>query len=317
VASRSGSVSTAGTDTATESRTRRIGTLAGIAAYGMWGLFPLVFHQLHSVGAIEVVLHRVLWSFVVVVVLLAVQGDRRWFTRVRSTPGALARSSIAGLLVSTNWLVYIWAVNHDHVVEAALGYYVNPLITVALGIVVFRERLRRLQVAAFAVAVIAVVVLTIAYGRLPWVALVLALTFAGYGFTKKSVAIGAVASLAIETAVLLPLAIVGLVVLEVRGDAAFGHGSGGRDLLLVALGVITAGPLLLFGVAARRIPLSLLGLLQYLTPSLQLMCGVVVLNERFPPELVAGFILVWIALALLAADALGALRSRSAVPGKQ
>jgi chloramphenicol-sensitive protein RarD len=317
VSPRSGSISAAGTETATQARTRRLGTLAGIAAYGIWGLFPLVFHQLHSVGAMEILLHRVLWSFVVVVVLLRAQGDRSWFARVRATPGALVRSSVAGLLVSTNWLVYIWAVNHDHVVEAALGYYVNPVITVALGIVVFRERLRRLQIMAFVVAIVAVIVLTIAYGRLPWVALVLALSFAGYGFTKKTVSIGAVPSLAIETGVLLPVAVVGLLVLEVRGDAAFGHGSGGRDLLLVALGVITAVPLLLFGVAARRIPLSLLGLLQYLTPSLQLVCGVVVLNEPLPPELLAGFILVWIALALLAADAVGTLRSRSTAPGKQ
>jgi chloramphenicol-sensitive protein RarD len=300
--------SAASGDAVTDAPNRRIGTLAGIAAYGMWGLFPLVFHQLRSVSAFEVLFHRVLWSFVVVVALLVAQGDRHWFARVRSSPGALARSSGAGLLIATNWLVYIWAVNHDHVVEAALGYDVNPLITVALGIVVFHERLRRLQVIAFVFGVVAVVVLTIAYERVPWIALVLALTFAGYGFLKKGVAIGAAASLAIETAVLLPVAVVGLGVMEIRGDAAFGHGSGGRDLLLVALGVITAGPLLLFGVAARRIPLSLLGLLQYLTPSLQLVCGVAVLGESLSPGRLAGFILVWIALALLAADALGIVR---------
>ena len=311
---RSVPTSAASDDAVSDALDRRIGTIAGIAAYGIWGLFPLVFHRLRSVGAVEVLFHRVLWSFVVVVALLVAQGDRHWFARVRSKPGALALSSAAGVLIATNWLVYIWAVNHDHVVEAALGYYINPLITVALGVVVYHERLRRLQVVAFGFGVVAVVVLTIAYRRVPWIALVLALSFAGYGFIKKGVAVGAAASLAIETAVLLPVAVLGLVVMEIRGDAAFGHGSGGRDVLLVALGVITAGPLLLFGVAARRIPLSLLGLFQYLTPSLQLVCGVAVLGESLSPGRLAGFILVWVALVLLAADALGAFRRHTNSP---
>jgi len=287
---------------------RRSGTIAGAVAYSLWGVFPLVFHRLASVGAGEILMHRVVWSFAVVAAALAVRGDRHWLAAVRARPGALPRLAVAAVLVATNWLVYVWAVNHDHVVEAALGYYINPLITVALAVVVLRERLRRLQLVALGFGAGSVAVLTVAYGRVPWIALVLACTFASYGFLKKAVPVGALASVATETLVLLPVALGGLVVMEARGDAAFLHGSVGRDLLLAGLGVITVVPLALFGAAARRIPLSLLGLLQYLTPTLQLVCGVAILGERLPPERLAGFVLVWVALAVLTFDVLGSAR---------
>ena len=293
---------------------RRLGTLAGLGAYTLWGLFPLVFHQLRSVDAGEILLHRIVWSFAVVVALLGLRGDRRWFDQVRRKRGGVSRLAVAGVLIAVNWLVYIWAVNHDHVVEAALGYYINPLITVALGVAVLGERLRRLQVTALGFAAASVVVLTAAYGRLPWVALVLATSFAGYGFLKKSVSVETAAALAVETAVLLPPAVAGMVVLHMQGRAAFASGSPGRDVLLVSLGLVTAVPLLLFGSAARRIPLSLLGLLQYLTPTLQFLCGVVVFDEPLPPERLAGFVLVWVALTLLGADALRSTRSRVEPP---
>ncbi len=289
---------------------QRLGTIAGIAAYTLWGLFPLVFHQLRSVSATEILLHRVVWSFVVVAGLLVVRRNRRWYDAVRSSPNGLRNLAAAAVLIATNWLVYIWAVNHDHVVEAALGYYVNPLITVALGVFVLGEHLRRLQVVALGLGAGAVAVLTAAYGRVPWVALVLAVSFAGYGFLKKAVAVEATTSLAVETAVLLPVALIGMVVLQTTGDAAFLDGTVGRDALLVSLGVVTAVPLLLFATAASRIPLSLLGLLQYLTPTMQLMCGVVVFDEPMPLERLAGFVLVWIALTLLATDALRNARRR-------
>ena len=294
---------------------RRVGTVAGVAAYSLWGVFPLVFHLLRSVGAGEILMHRIIWSFVVVVCLLVVRRERHWLAEVTSRPGALPRLTVAAVLIATNWLVYIWAVNNDHVIEAALGYYVNPLISVALGVVVLGERLRRLQVVALCFGAAAVVVLTVAYGRVPWIALVLACSFGGYGFLKKAVPVGAVTSVAVETLVLLPAALGGLVVLTATGEAAFLHGSAGRDVLLVGLGVVTAVPLLLFGTAARRIPLSLLGLLQYLTPTLQLLCGVAVFHEPLPPERLAGFVLVWVALAVLAADAVGSRRRTTpAVP---
>lgn len=292
---------------------RRAGVLAGVAAYSLWGVFPLVFHLLRSVGPGEILVHRIVWSFVVVVGLLAARRERHWFRAVRSLPGALPRLTLAAALIATNWLVYIWAVNNDHVVEAALGYYVTPLISVALGVVVLGERLRRLQVAALGFGAGAVAVLTVGYGRVPWVALVLACSFGGYGYLKKAVAVGTVTSLAVETMVLLPPALATLVVLQVTGDGAFLHGPVGRDVLLVSLGVVTAVPLLLFGTAARRIPLSLLGLLQYLTPTLQLLCGVVAFHEPMPTERLIGFMLVWVALAVLAVDAL-ADRRRAAAP---
>ncbi len=291
---------------------RRVGTLAGVAAYSLWGVFPLVFHLLRTVEPGEILIHRIVWSFVVVVALLLVRRERHWFRAVRSRPGALPRLTLAAVLIATNWLVYIWAVNNDHVIEAALGYYVTPLISVALGVAVLGERLRRMQVVALGFGAAAVVVLTVAYGRVPWVALVLACSFGGYGFLKKTVPVGAVTSLAVETLVLLPPAVAGLVVLQVTGDAAFLHGSVGRDVLLVSLGVVTAVPLLLFGTAARRIPLSLLGLLQYLTPTLQLLCGVLVFHEPMPAERLVGFVLVWVALGVLAVDALGTRRRNSA-----
>lgn len=287
---------------------QRAGTVAGVVAYSLWGVFPLVFHRLRSVGAGEILAHRLVWAFLVVAGLLALRRDWRWFAGVRATPGALPRLTAAAVMIAVNWLVYIWAVTHGHVVEAALGYYVNPLLTVALGVVVLGEHLRRLQVVALVLGAAAVAVLTAAYGRVPWVALVLACSFAAYSFLKKAVPVGALTSLATETLVLLPVALTALVVLQARGDAAFGHGTLGRDLLLLSLGVVTAGPLILFGMAARRIPLSQLGLLQYLTPTLQLLCGVVVFHEPMPAERLIGFVLVWVALAVLAVDALGTRR---------
>lgn len=290
---------------------RRLGTAAGVAAYSLWGLFPLVFHQLRSVSAFEVLLHRVVWSFVVVAAILVVRRDRAWYQAVRETPNGLRNLAVAAVLIATNWLVYIWAVTHDQVVEAALGYYINPLITVALGVWVLGEHLRRAQLVALGFGAAAVAVLTAAYGRVPWIALVLACSFAGYGFLKKAVSIDAAASLAVETALLLPLALAGMAILQIGGDAAFLAGSGGRDALLISLGVVTAVPLLLFATAASRIPLSLLGLLQYLTPTMQLLVGIVVFDEPMPPERLVGFILVWAALILLGTDAVRALRRRA------
>jgi chloramphenicol-sensitive protein RarD len=288
--------------------------LAGVAAYSLWGLFPLVFHLLDSVAATEVLVHRILWSLVVVFGLLVLRRERHWFRAVRARPGALGRLTLAACAIAVNWGTYIWAVTHDHVVEAALGYYINPLITVALGVTVLRERLRGGQVVALGFGAASVVVLTASYGRPPWISLVLACSFATYGFLKKSVPVGAVTSLAVETMALAPVALLWLVALEVRGTAAFLQGSGWRDLLLVSLGVVTAVPLLLFGTAARRIPLSLLGLLQYLTPTLQLMCGVLVFHEPLPPARLAGFVLVWTALVVLAADAYGGRRRVEPAP---
>jgi chloramphenicol-sensitive protein RarD len=304
-------VSTDPTDGAGSAAERRTGVLAGIGAYGLWGVFPLVFHQLREVLPVEVLMHRVAWSFVVVAGLLGLRRDTGWTAVLRTRSATRVRLAAAAALITVNWLVYVWAVSEEHVVEAALGYYINPLITVALGVLVLRERLTRAQIVALGFAAAAVAVLTVAYGRVPWIALVLACSFAGYGFLKKAVDVPAMTSLAVETAVLLPFAVVGWFVLLARDDASFLHGSGWRDLLLFGLGVVTAVPLVLFGTAARRIPLTLLGLLQYLTPTFQLLCGVVVLDEDLPPERLAGFVLVWIALVLLGGDAVRSSRRRT------
>ncbi len=219
--------------------------------------------------------------------------------------------AMAAVFISTNWLTYIWAVNNDHVVDAALGYYINPLITVALGIVVLKEELRVGQRIAVGLGAAAVVVLTIATGTVPWIALVLSCSFASYGYLKKAAGAAAFPSLAVETAVLCPVALVGLGAFQARGGLSFLHGSVGRDLLLAGLGIVTAAPLLLFATAATRIPLSMVGLLQYVTPTMQLICGVVILDEDLPPERLVGFVLVWCALSVLGRDPERALEPAS------
>jgi chloramphenicol-sensitive protein RarD len=282
----------------------RLGVVAGFSAYALWGVFPLVFRLLEEVSPVEILFHRIGWSLVVVLAVLAVQrrfGELATLVRHRRS---LRRLALAAVFISVNWLTYIWAVNSGHVVDAALGYYVNPLITVALGVVVLHERLRPAQRVALGFGAASVVVLTVANGRVPWIALVLACSFATYGYLKKDAGAAALTSLAIETAVLAPLAVVGLSVFAAQGELSFTNGSAWRDLLLTGLGVVTAVPLLLFATAATRIPLSMLGLLQYVTPTMQLLCGVLLLGEDLPPERLVGFVLVWIALTVLATDAI-------------
>ncbi len=289
-----------------------VGTLAGVGAYGLWGVFPLVFRLVDDVAPFEILLHRVVWSLVVVLSILALT---RRLPELRATwrdGRQLRLLSVAAALISLNWLTYVWAVNSGHVVDAALGYYINPLITVALGVFVLGERLRPAHRVALGFGAAAVVVLTIGHGTPPWVALVLAFSFAGYGYLKKAADVAPVPSLATETALLAPLALISFAVVGLRGDLAFMHGTLGRDLLLLGMGVVTAAPLLLFATAARRIPLSLLGLLQYLTPTAQLLCGVLLLDESLPPVRLAGFVLIWIALVVLAVDALRVERTRRA-----
>ena len=288
--------------------------LAGAGAYLAWGLFPLFFHRLRSTGAVEILGHRILWSFVTVAVVLAVLRRPGGFATLRADRRRALRIALAAVLLATNWLVYVWAVNADHVVDAALGYFINPLVSVALGVFVLKEQLRRAQRWAVALGAASVVVLTVGYGRLPWIALVLAATFGAYGYLKKTIVLDdAVASMAAESAVLLPLTLVGFgLALTVGDGVAFGSQGAGNVLLLLATGPITALPLVLFGTAARRIPLTWLGLLQYLTPVGQFLCGVLVFHESVPPARFAGFALVWAALVVLAVDAVRQLRPSAA-----
>jgi chloramphenicol-sensitive protein RarD len=289
---------------------------AGLAAYLLWGLFPLYFPLLEPAGGLEIVAHRVAWSLVFVGLLLTV---RRGWPQVRAAVAdrrTLAVLSGAAVLIVVNWLVFVYAVNAGHVVESSLGYFINPLVSVLLGVAVFRERLRRLQWVAVALAAVAVVVLTVDYGHSPWIALALAGSFGLYGLMKKLVRVEAAPGLFVETALVFLPALVVIVVLEARGSAAFAHEGAGNALLLAFSGIATAVPLLLFAAAARRVPLSTVGLLQYVNPLIQLAIGVFVLDEPMPPARLVGFAIVWLALAVFTADSLrqahGARRNAAA-----
>ena len=295
---------------------RRLGVLSGMAAYTMWGLFPLYFPLLEPAGGVEIVAHRIVWSLLFVALLLT--AVRRW---------GLVRAAVtdrrtvlvlggAALLIAANWLIFVYGVNSGHVVETSLGYFINPLVSVLLGVVVFGERLRRLQWVAVAIAAVAVAVLTVDYGRPPWIALGLAASFGLYGLMKKLVRVEAAPGLLLETALVTVPAVAFLALLQADGAGTFGDAGAGHALLLVSSGIATAVPLLLFAAAARRIPLSTIGLLQYLTPLMQLSVGVFVYDEAMPPARLAGFAVVWLALAVFTADTLRHARAgtRRSIP---
>ncbi|GAB3416611.1 hypothetical protein GCM10027569_39600 [Flindersiella endophytica] len=271
--------------------------------------------MLEPAGALEILAHRVVWSLLFVGLLLLVRPRPGWLRRMRSTSRrTLPLLALAAAIIGINWYTYIWAVNHAHVVETSLGYFINPLVTMLIGVLVLHERLNRLQWLAMSVAFVAVVVLTVDYGRPPWIALTLAFSFALYALCKKKAAAGAVESLAVETAVLTPLALGYLAFLQVDGGLTFGHTGVVKALLLVCAGVLTAIPLLLFTGAATRIPLSGLGVLQYIAPTLQFLCGVLVFHEPMPTVRLAGFVIVWLALALFTWEAL--TRRRRTLAGR-
>ncbi len=281
----------------------RRGLLLGIAAYTMWGAFPLYWPLLEPAGAPEILAHRVLWSCLVMGVLVIVLRRRAAFAAILRDRRKVLLLSAAAAVITLNWLTFIWAVNNDRVVEASLGYFINPLVSVLMGIVVLGERLRREQWLAVGVAAVAVGVLTVDYGRLPWVALLLACSFGTYGLAKKLAGVGAVESLSFETLLIAPVAAAYLAWLEAQGSLAFGAHGVGHALLLASTGVVTAVPLICFGAAATRIPLVTLGLLQYLAPVFQFAIGVLWFAEPMPLGRWVGFFLVWLALALFTLEA--------------
>ena len=282
----------------------RKGVLLGAGAYLLWGLFPLYWPLLEPASALEVLAHRILWSLVVVLVLLgALRGVGR-LKAVVADRGRLWRLSLAAVFVAVNWGTYIYGVSSGQVVETSLGYFVNPIVTVLLGVLVLGERLRPVQWTALGVAGGAVVLLTVEAGKPPYIALVLAFTFGTYGLLKKTAGVGAVEGLAIETAVLFPVAALYVLVLGVTGGATFGSEGPLQAGLLALSGVVTAVPLLLFGGAASRVPLTTLGLLQYLAPTIQFLLGVTLFDEPLPAVKLLGFALVWLALAVFTADLL-------------
>lgn len=298
----------------------RTGTVAGLAAYGAWGLFPFYFHALIPAGPVEILAHRIVWSLVLAAVLLTVL--RRWsrVLAVLRTPAQLRLLALAAVLISANWGVYVLAVVTGHVLEAALGYFVNPLLTVLLGVLVLHERLSRLQWVAVVVGVLAVVVITVDLGRLPWMALALAVSFGGYGLLKNRLAragrgVDPLTGMTVETGVLALPALGALAWLGARGEATLGTQGPLHTTLLLVSGVLTLLPLLLFAVAAGRVPLTTIGLLQYVTPVLQFLSALA-LGETMPASRWVGFALVWVALAALTWDALRrARRPPVAAPG--
>ncbi|MFE0176209.1 EamA family transporter RarD [Streptomyces sp. NPDC059002] len=278
----------------------------------MWGLVPLFWPLLKPAGAAEILAHRMAWSLVVVGIALLFVRRWAWAGELIRQPRRLGLVALAAAVITVNWGVYIWSVNSGHVVEASLGYFINPLVTIAMGVLLLGERLRPVQWAAVGVGLAAVLVLAFGYGRPPWISLVLAFSFATYGLVKKKVNLGGLESLAAETAVQFLPAVGYLVWIGTQGDMTFGTEGVGHAALLAATGVVTAAPLVCFGAAAIRVPLSTLGLLQYLAPVFQFLLGILYFHEAMPAERWAGFALVWLALSLLTWDALRVAR-RNAV----
>jgi chloramphenicol-sensitive protein RarD len=283
----------------------RRGIVCGVGAYVLWGLFPLYWPLLRPAGAMEILANRIIWSLVAVLVVLAATRHWSWIRALR--PKRLALLAGAAAIITVNWGVYIYAVNNGHTIEAALGYFINPLVSVLLGVVIFRERLRPRQWIAIGISVVAVVVLAADYGRLPWIALVLACSFGTYGMVKKFAATGSAESLTVETTVLFVPA---LVYAFAQHHPTFtGHGPS-HIVLLAGSGLVTAVPLMLFNSAATRVPLTVIGMMQYLAPVLQFLIGLLVQHESMPASRWVGFLLVWTALILLSVDGLLAARSR-------
>ena len=284
------------------------GILSGIAAYTLWGFFPIYFKAIQAAPALQTVAHRLAWSLVF---LAAVVTLRRGWAGIRPALNrrGLAIYLLAAVLLSFNWLVYIYGVNAGFILEASLGYFINPLVNILLGMIFLRERLSVSKWIPIGIATAGVLYLTLSYGRLPWIALALAFSFGFYGLTKKYSPLGSLHGLTMETALVFLPAVAYLVVVEVQGTCAFGHVPPITNLLLALSGVITAIPLLLFSSAARAIPLTTLGMLQYIAPTIQFLVGVLIYGEEFTPERVVAFSLIWLALVILTVG--GAIEQRA------
>jgi len=278
--------------------------MMGAGAYFLWGLFPLYWPLLKPASSIEALAHRFVWSLLFVLILLL--ATRRWahFRAIWTDRRRVGFLAVASVVIAVNWGVFIWGVNHQHVIEVSLGYFINPLVTVLLGVFVLGESLRPWQWLAVGIGGVAVVILAFDYGGLPWIALVLAGSFATYGFLKKQARLGAVESLGAETLILAPVALAYLLWLQVVGHGTFGHAGLDNVLLLASTGVVTVIPLLLFGGSATRVSLTTLGILQYLGPALQFVFGLVIFHEPMTGAAWIGFLLVWTALAIFTVDGL-------------
>lgn len=280
---------------------QKLGLIYGVSAYLLWGLFPLYWPLLEPANSLEIVSHRAVWTMVFCLIVLYATKALKSTLATFKRPKVAAKLFVTTILISINWLVYIWATNNGHVVEASLGYYINPLIVIAFGVILLKERMRPLQWTAVSIATIGVLVLTIDYGRLPWVALGLALSWGSYGLMKKQLGLGALEGLAIETLIAFIPYCGYLVFIGAKGEGQFGHGAG-LTALLISAGAITAIPLLLFNGSTTRLPFTTIGLLQYITPTIQFSIGVWIRHEAMPTARWVGFIFIWMALTTLAID---------------
>ncbi|WP_411141687.1 EamA family transporter RarD [Streptomyces sp. x-80] len=293
---------------------QRAGLAYGFAAYTMWGLLPLYWHLLDAASPSEILAHRMAWSLPVAVVILAALRRWSWIGPLLRQPRRLGMILVCAVVISANWFLYIWAVNSGHVLEASLGYFINPLVSIAFGVLVLRERLRPMQWTAVGVGTLAVVVMTLAYGKVPWISLGLALSFATYGLVKKGIKLDGIEGFSAETALQVLPALGFLIFLGTRGESAFTSGGTGQALLLAGCGIATALPLICFGASAVRLPLTTIGMMQYLAPTFQFVLGLTVFHEEMPAERWAGFALVWLALVVLTWDVLRtARRGRAAL----
>ena len=278
------------------------GVLYGIGAYALWGFFPIYWKFLHDVPALQVIGHRIGWSFILLLVYILLTGQWDVFRSVAFKWKTVGIYSIAAVLLSFNWLIYVWGVNAGFIVETSLGYFINPLLSVLLGVIFLRERLRPLQWLPVGLAAVGVGYLTFVYGSLPWIALSLAFTFGFYGFVKKLSPLGSLYGLTLETAIVFPVALAYIMFVGFDGSGAFLRQGTQVDLFLIGAGVVTTIPLLMFASAAKQIPLTVVGLLQYIAPTLQFLIGVFVYKEPFDFSRLIGFGLVWVALVIFAVE---------------
>ena len=283
-----------------------------LGAYVLWGLFPIYWKWLHQVSPLQVIGHRIGWSFILLMIVILVSGQ---WTKFRSTltRRVLGIYLIAGILLSLNWLIYVWGVNNEHVVESSLGYFINPLLSVLLGLIFLKERLRPMQWVPVGLAASGVIYLTWTYGSLPWIALSLAFTFGFYGLVKKLSPLGSLYGLTLETGLVFLPALGYLIFVEANGQGAFGHIGVVPDLLMIGTGVVTTIPLLMFASAAKRIPLTMVGIMQYIAPTLQFLIGVLIYKEPFSSTSLIGFSMVWIALIVFWVESVYAHREKKAV----
>jgi chloramphenicol-sensitive protein RarD len=279
----------------------RLGLIYGFSSYTLWGLFPLYWPLLQPATPLEMVSHRAVWSLVICVIALAIMHQLKSTFALMLSPGVFWKFVLAAVFISANWLAYIWAVNNEQIVEASLGYYMQPILLVLLGIFVFKEELRKIQWVAFIVAAVGVIILTIDYGRPPWISFVLAFSWSSYSFVKKKINLGSLQGLAIETFIASFFYGAYLIWLGEQGKGQFGNGVG-LTALLIGAGVVTAVPLLLFNGATTRIPFTMIGLLQYLTPTIQFMLAVFLRHEPMPAGRWIGFVFIWVALVALGYD---------------